>query len=151
MISKLLENLYIGNAEDAQLYDALAKLGINTIVTVGYGVRISPPKNFLYFYFPLLDESRFCDTLVEQQQTSLYKNAVDTVIRQLGSPGKKVLVHCAAGMSRSAIVCIGAIKCLNKISWQEAEKIVRGRHPPAALLNFPLLIFHRRHYECRSG
>lgn len=45
--------------------------------------------------------------------------------------GERVLVHCYAGMNRSATVCCAALILLEGISAEEALERVRERHPVA--------------------
>ena len=43
--------------------------------------------------------------------------------------GKRVLVHCAAGMNRSATICCGVLITLEGLTAEDALERVRRHHP----------------------
>jgi protein-tyrosine phosphatase len=72
--------------------------------------------------------------------------------------GRRVLVHCAAGINRSSSVCCAALMLMEGLRPQEALARVRERHPEAhpdpyhwfALQHLPALIKSGRR-ERRDG
>jgi len=119
-ISKINDNLYIGDFPSACNKEELLKLGITHIVTAVVGVGEMFPDDFKYqlvdicdtkttFVYPYLDECvRFIDNAIEN--------------------GGKAFVHCMCGISRSATIIAAYLIYKYKYTVDEAiEKIKQCR------------------------
>lgn len=58
----------------------------------------------------------------------LFEEAVDTVVWHVES-GRSVLVHCHAGMSRSAAVCIAVVGAVEEMHYADAYDTVAEARP----------------------
>jgi protein-tyrosine phosphatase len=93
-ITKVWERLYVGDAHDAGHLSFSNPLGITAVVNVATAPNDSKRDEIKYVHFPL-DESRPVPPRRFEQ--------VITRIGQLIRAGN-VLVHCAAGSSRSPVI-----------------------------------------------
>jgi hypothetical protein len=93
-ITKVFERLFVSDAHDADLLAASNPLGITTVVNVSTEASRSEQDGIKYVHFPLDETDRVPPRKLEQVIT-----AISQLIR-----GGKVLVHCAAGSSRSPVV-----------------------------------------------
>jgi len=121
MICKILDSLYVGGAPDVPI---AKKLDVNAVVNVAYDIDDSKYRN-LYpegalYHFPMDDR--------DIDQTDMMLKARDAVIRLLDN-GKTVYLHCAAGLSRSAIVAILVLEKTKGMSWRDAEDYVKNHNP----------------------
>ena len=93
-ITKVFERLFVSDACDADLLAVSNPLGITTVVNVSTVASCSKQDGIKYIHFPLDEADRVPPRKLEQVIT-----AISQLIR-----GGKVLVHCAAGSSRSPVV-----------------------------------------------
>jgi atypical dual specificity phosphatase len=93
-VTKVFERLYLGDANDAEWLSASNPLGITAVVNVNEAPNRSRRDGIKYVHFPLDETRRVQPRTLEQVMT-----AIGQLIR-----GGKVLVHCAAGSSRSPVV-----------------------------------------------
>jgi atypical dual specificity phosphatase len=95
--SLIVDRLYLGNVRDAQQYQRLAELGVTHILSLAKSLRIPfPPSPFMYLAIDAQDSDAYpiSDHFAE---TSAFIHAAIM-------SGGIVLVHCAAGVSRSATI-----------------------------------------------
>lgn len=120
-MSKVTNNLYIGNIYQARDLDWLREKGITHIVNSTKEIHNNFPYNFSYkklylqddpfqSLFPAIDES--------------YK-----FIRNAISNGGKVFVHCYAGISRSSSVVIYYLMKSKGWDYLKAFKYLKQNHP----------------------
>jgi len=93
-ITKVFERLYVGDANDAEWLLDSNPLGINAVVNVNEAPNHSRRDGIKYVHFPLDESRRVPPRMFEQVLT-----AIGQLIR-----GGNVLIHCAAGSSRSPTV-----------------------------------------------
>jgi len=132
MICKILENLYIGPAVDVPLS---RELGVDTVVNVAHGISDSKYADMFeegaLYQFPMYDSD------IDQTDTMI--QARDCVIKLLNN-GHTVYLHCAAGLSRSAIVAILVLEKTQGMSWRKAEDYLKNHNPGSKIgLNHRLL------------
>uniref|UniRef100_A0A2I4C8W1 protein-tyrosine-phosphatase n=1 Tax=Austrofundulus limnaeus TaxID=52670 RepID=A0A2I4C8W1_AUSLI len=120
-LSVILPRLYLG-AESDVTQDRLASLGISYVLSVS---RSSPQPSFLpcsrYLRIPI-DDSLWDDLLPWIPQALHF---IDTAM----SSGASVLVHCAAGISRSPALAVAYIMYNLEMDLDHAYKFVKERRP----------------------
>ncbi|XP_034567638.1 dual specificity protein phosphatase Mpk3 [Notolabrus celidotus] len=120
-ISAILPRLYLG-AESDVTQDGLASLGISYVLSVS---RCSPQPSFLpcsrYLRIPI-DDSLWDDLLPWIPQALSF---IDGAI----SSGASVLVHCAAGISRSPALAVAYIMYRMGLDLDQAYRFVKERRP----------------------
>ena len=83
------------------------------------------------YEYPILDDNK----PGQAQLVKIAANTVHTIILD----GRRVLITCKGGMSRSSIVAICAIHAASGYDLDKARKLVEDRHPAARMLNVFLL------------
>ncbi|KAI1903210.1 hypothetical protein AGOR_G00024880 [Albula goreensis] len=139
-ISPILPFLFLGNERDAQDLDLLLHLNIGYIVNVTTHLPLYHLDSGLIRYkrLPATDNSR--------QNLRQYFEEVFEFIEEAHQTGRGVLVHCQAGVSRSATIVIAYLMKHTLMTMMDAYKYVRGRRPVVSPnLNFmgQLLEFER--------
>lgn len=107
-MSKLLENLWLGDIQDAQNEQFIKSNNINVVVNCTKGLPfIDLPISFKY-RIPVNDD------LQEQSFQEMF-NAMTYIIPVLVkhvNRGDRILIHCYAGVQRSAIVTLALLTAL---------------------------------------
>jgi len=125
----ITDRIAIGNRRDAMNFDSLVSNGIDAVLNVAYDLDIS------YFEFYHEKEYKF---EVEYQKVGLIDGpgnkpstfaAAVYMLDQLLERHDKVLVHCHAGVSRSASVVATYLSQVNGISFEEAINLVKEKRP----------------------
>ncbi|XP_051904247.1 dual specificity protein phosphatase 8 [Hippocampus zosterae] len=120
-LSIILPRLYLG-AESDVTQDGLASLGISYVLSVS---RCSPRPSFLpcsrYLRIPIDDSLR--DDLLPWIPQAL--RFIDAAM----SSGASVLVHCAAGISRSPALAVAYIMYSSGMDLDHAYRFVKERRP----------------------
>mmetsp|Transcript_5654 Transcript_5654/g.15833 ORF Transcript_5654/g.15833 Transcript_5654/m.15833 type:complete len:245 (+) Transcript_5654:1180-1914(+) len=120
--------LFLGSMNAEANLDALRAKGVTHILQVGEGLRQSHPGKFMYKQIYVDDDER-------EDLVAHFPNCFDFIEDAQGSPGTEffqhggVLVHCAAGCSRSATVCLGYLMWKEKIGFHDAWKVVHAARP----------------------
>ena len=116
-IDEITENIYLGNLSAAENIDKLKELGIKKVLSV-----------LDQFAWPKYEESQF------NHKTLAIKDFDEqNIIKHFGEclnfikGDDKVLVHCAAGVSRSASIVIAYIMWDKKMSFEEAFEFVKSK------------------------
>ncbi|KAG7464457.1 hypothetical protein MATL_G00165810 [Megalops atlanticus] len=139
-LSPILPFLFLGNERDAQDLDLLLRLGISYVVNVTTHLPLYHLATGLVHYkrLPATDSSK--------QNLRQYFEEVFEFIEEAHQSGRGVLVHCQAGVSRSATIVIAYLMKHTLMTMTDAYKYVRSRRPIVAPnLNFmgQLLEFER--------
>ncbi|XP_061567230.1 dual specificity protein phosphatase 8 [Cololabis saira] len=120
-LSMILPRLYLG-AESDVTQERLASLGISYVVSVS---RCSPQPSFLpcsrYLRIPI-DDSLWDDLLPWIPQALHFLDAAM-------SSGASVLVHCAAGISRSPALAVAYVMYSRDLDLDQAYRFVKERRP----------------------
>ena len=99
-MSFIIDRLYIGNINDAQNYNFISQNGINVIVNCSKDIptyfQSNPEIN--YYRLPIDDN-------LEQSELNLFDHYARYLLPRIYQEymnGKTILIHCFAGMQRSA-------------------------------------------------
>ena len=126
-MNQVLDWLYVGSVKDAEDYTALQRAGIKAVLTLAWPIQ-HPDIAVKRVYFedgePIPDEV-FYETL--------------SFVRQQRRLGRKVLIACSAGVSRSPAIAIAVLHELEGYPLVEAFRTVLGKvrlaHPHQAIWN----------------
>lgn len=139
VVSPILPFLFLGNERDAQDLDLLLRLNIGYVVNVTTHLPLYHQTSGLrYKRLPATDNSK--------QNLRQYFEEVFEFIEEAYQSGQGVLVHCQAGVSRSATIVIAYLMKHTLMTMTDAYKYVRSRRPVVSPnLNFmgQLLEFER--------
>lgn len=116
---EILSHLYLGSARDAARKEQLQQLGVTALLNV---TQLCPnlfQEAFLYKCIPVRDTGG--EDIAAHFQEAIH--FIDQVKAQNG----KVLVHCQAGISRSATICIAYLMATKRLRMEEAYKYVKSR------------------------
>ena len=117
-MDEIIENLYLGNLNGARNIEKLKKLGIKKVLSL-----------LEKFFWPKYNES---DNIIHKTIiiSDFYK---ENLIKYFGEcldfirGDDKILVHCAAGSSRSANIVIKYIMWSKKMPFKEAFDFVKSK------------------------
>ncbi|XP_018328637.1 dual specificity protein phosphatase 10 [Agrilus planipennis] len=120
--SRVLPFLYLGNSRDAADLSCLKDLGTTCVLNVtsqlpGYHEKCG----ITYKQIPASDSG--------QQNLKQYFEEAFEFIEEARKKGTRVLVHCQAGVSRSATIAIAYIMKYKHLSMIEAYKLVKAVRP----------------------
>lgn len=116
---EILPHLYLGSARDAARKEQLQQLGITALLNVTQFCPNLFQEAFEYKCIPVRDTG--CEDIAAYFQESIH------FIDQVKSQNGKVLVHCQAGVSRSATICIAYLMATKRLRMEEAYKYVKSR------------------------
>mmetsp|Transcript_31333 Transcript_31333/g.69751 ORF Transcript_31333/g.69751 Transcript_31333/m.69751 type:complete len:217 (-) Transcript_31333:840-1490(-) len=119
-LATILPNLFLGSQMHERDFSLLQANGITHILQVGVELRCSHPAYFTYKQVPLYD-------LEEGDLLSLLPQCFEFI--KQGQAAGKVLVHCMAGVSRSASVVIAYLMTALNKGLQEARDFVQAARP----------------------
>ncbi|CAK6449910.1 unnamed protein product [Pipistrellus nathusii] len=120
-LSQLTSSLYIGNAAAANNRYLLATNRITTVINISVEIINTFIEGIQYLKFPVSDSpgARIGD----------FFDAVADCIHAVGLRGGRTLVHCHAGISRSATVCMAFLMKHHSLSLLEAHTWTRACRP----------------------
>jgi protein-tyrosine phosphatase len=122
-ISKITENIFQGDFMGSKDLNQIQKIGITHILVAG-NLAIFHSNYFEYIKFDITDD--------DDEYIYKYFDIAFEFIDNCLSNGGKVLIHCAAGISRSStFTCCFLIKKL-KITPQEALSFIKKGRPVAS-------------------
>lgn len=118
--SEIAPGLWLGSANDAINLRELRRRRIGRVLTIASGCVPQHPDHLEYLYFDALD-------VPHQPLGHLIRPAIEFI--SLGTPQDPVLVHCMAGISRSASLVIAFL--MYKHSWilSDALSFVKAKRP----------------------
>jgi len=119
--TKVREKLFIGCQDSSRSKFALRNSNISHILDLT-GAKPSFPNDFEYFTVEKLEDAPCSDLLSHLPQCISF-------IEKGLKDGTGVLVHCAAGVSRSASVVVSYVMKADRISFEEALTIVKTVRP----------------------
>jgi len=112
--------LYLGDMTAAMEKNKLKREGVKTVLTVAVGLRIyyNPISGIQHHVYPAFDIETF-------DLSKYFENTYEAIENGLKKGG--VLVHCAAGISRSATIIIAYLMKKNKWTYQETYNFVKRK------------------------
>lgn len=120
-ISKIISGLYLGGEESAMNKELLKKNNVSVILNITNYIPFYHETEFTYHRIPIIDSH---NVNIKQYFDDTFK-IIDDVIMD----NKNILVHCHAGISRSATIVIAYIMKKNKMKINEAYKFVHEKRP----------------------
>ena len=99
----------------------MIKEGITYILNCGNGLKnfYENENIFEYLYIPLYDST--------SQKLDKYLEKANKFIKEGSENGNKILIHCGAGVSRSATLCLMYMITEKKYKFSEAYKIMKEK------------------------
>ncbi|EFN52440.1 hypothetical protein CHLNCDRAFT_138968 [Chlorella variabilis] len=119
--SQLEPLLYLGDWSHAEALERHAELGIRAVVTIHNNpdnLRL-PPGRYSHLKIELPD--------IETADISAHLRAAYDFIEEARAAKRAVLVHCGAGVSRSATLCIAYLMRKHRWSAQRALELTKAR------------------------
>lgn len=119
--SKVTESLYLSNKEAACNTTLLHAHRITCVINVSLEGPVGTLPVLEYFHFPVADtpENSLCD----------YFETVAAKIHEVEANGGCTLVHCVAGISRSATLCLAYLMKYRVMTLLEAHTYLKQCRP----------------------
>lgn len=118
---EIINGLYLGDIHSSRNLNSLRNLGITTIVNMTSEPNAFSENEFTYKNYPISDS---IEQLIDMEEIEKIMNLIDEVINK---KGEKVLVHCQAGISRSATVVIMYLMKSQKIKAEDAYALCKSK------------------------
>ncbi|CAI9549701.1 unnamed protein product [Staurois parvus] len=116
---EILPFLYLGSAYHASRKDMLDTLGITALINVSANCPNHFEGHYQYKSIPVEDSHK-------ADISSWFNEAID-FIDSVKNNGGRVFVHCQAGISRSATICLAYLMRTNRVKLDEAFEFVKQR------------------------
>nr|XP_011738377.1 dual specificity protein phosphatase 1 [Macaca nemestrina] len=116
---EILPFLYLGSAYHASRKDMLDALGITALINVSANCPNHFEGHYQYKSIPVEDNHK-------ADISSWFNEAID-FIDSIKNAGGRVFVHCQAGISRSATICLAYLMRTNRVKLDEAFEFVKQR------------------------
>ncbi|XP_055487135.1 dual specificity protein phosphatase 10-like [Leucoraja erinacea] len=120
-LSPILPFLYLGSEHDAQDLGLLRRLDVAYVINATTHLPLYHAPALRYKRFPVNDSGR--------QNLRQYFEEAFEFIEEGRQSGKGVLVHCQAGVSRSATLVIAYLMKHTLMTMTDAYKYVKGKRP----------------------
>ncbi|XP_070762403.1 dual specificity protein phosphatase 14 isoform X1 [Enoplosus armatus] len=120
-IAQITPNLFLSRGNVASNRSLLLSKGITCVVNATIELPNFNWPHMEYVKVPLAD--------MPHSPISLYFDSVADKIHSVGRKRGAVLVHCAAGVSRSASLCLAYLMKYHRVSLAEAHAWVKARRP----------------------
>eukprot|EP00004_Rigifila_ramosa_P016248 TRINITY_DN3832_c0_g1_i1.p2 TRINITY_DN3832_c0_g1~~TRINITY_DN3832_c0_g1_i1.p2 ORF type:complete len:159 (+),score=37.17 TRINITY_DN3832_c0_g1_i1:3-479(+) len=117
----VIDMLYIGDMHTSADLPHLQSIGITHICVVADLLECHYPEHFKYLTVRIDDD----DT---EDIMSHFDRCIE-FIKEAHTTGGKVLVHCMAGMSRSASVCLAFLIQEKRMPFDQAYDLLREKRP----------------------
>ncbi|XP_063173074.1 dual specificity protein phosphatase 10-like [Candoia aspera] len=122
-LSPILPFLFLGNERDAQNLEKMLHLNVGHVLNVTTHLPLyhADSGRLRYKRLPATDNNR--------QDLRQYFEEAFEFIEEAQQSGKGVLIHCQAGVSRSATIVIAYLMKHTLMTMGDAYKYVKGRRP----------------------
>lgn len=123
-ITKIKDELYLGQGRTTAYAEILSKIGITHIVSIGQ----SPHQATVFGPFFKLELQNALDN--ENEDLAVHFPTIFEFMRRAIKDGGKIYVHCAMGISRSSTIVIAFLRANGYFnSLQEAYDYVKRKRP----------------------
>ena len=136
--AEILDYLYLGSEEHSANEKVLTDNGITLILNVANGCKNHFENKFVYKNLAILDN---CQTDISE----IFDEAI-AFIEAAHLNQEKVLVHCQAGISRSATICVAYLMKTQSLTVSQAIEKVRQKRKVIAP-NFSFMVQLERFYD----
>jgi len=119
--TEICKGVWIGNFASATNKYELQRLGITHIVVAAYGLWEVYPGDFKYKRIDVIDSNY-------SSMTKYFADVAD-YIHELVTSERKVLVHCVAGVSRSATLVAAYLILTQGYTADDAVTVIRRSRP----------------------
>lgn len=136
-MSLIIENLYLGSQDDAFSSEFMSERP-TAVLNVAAEVPRTPHTTVDYLHLPLRDTANqeLLDSIIQANE----------FIERNRKLGVRVLVHCFAGISRSASIVIAYLMQLHNMTFSETHEFVKKKRP---VINPNMsFVFKLYAYEC---
>ena len=113
------DKIYLGNINGASNYSLLKKYKIDAIINSAIEIPNFFPNDFTYFNVPIYDGYN--------QEITKYFNDTNLFIKNHISKGKRVFIHCHAGISRSASILTAYLLSQTNMNLNETLTYLRSK------------------------
>ncbi|XP_016307395.1 dual specificity protein phosphatase 18 [Sinocyclocheilus anshuiensis] len=119
--AQITDCLYIGNSKTASDSSVIRSLNITCVINATQDVSNTNIPTVDYMHVPVSDdpESRLCD----------YFDTVADKIQHVSDEDGRVLLHCNAGVSRSATLCLAYLMKHRCLTLAEAHALLKSLRP----------------------
>ncbi|XP_028580422.1 dual specificity protein phosphatase 10 [Podarcis muralis] len=122
-LTPILPFLFLGNEHDAQDLEKMQRLNI------GYVINVTTHLPLYHYEKGLLNYKRLPATDSNKQNLRQYFEEAFEFIEEAHQCGKGLLIHCQAGVSRSATIVIAYLMKHTRMTMTDAYKFVKGKRP----------------------
>ncbi|KAK2515215.1 Dusp10 [Columba livia] len=122
-LTPILPFLFLGNEHDAQDLEKMQRLNI------GYVINVTTHLPLYHYEKGLFNYKRLPATDSNKQNLRQYFEEAFEFIEEAHQCGKGLLIHCQAGVSRSATIVIAYLMKHTRMTMTDAYKFVKGKRP----------------------
>ncbi|XP_036438147.1 dual specificity protein phosphatase 10 [Colossoma macropomum] len=122
-LTPILPFLFLGNERDAQDLDQMQRMNI------GYILNVTTHLPLYHYDLGLFNYKRLPATDSNKQNLRQYFEEAFEFIEEAHQAGKGLLIHCQAGVSRSATIVIAYLMKHTWMTMTDAYKFVKTRRP----------------------
>uniref|UniRef100_A0A8D0AZA5 Dual specificity protein phosphatase 10 n=1 Tax=Salvator merianae TaxID=96440 RepID=A0A8D0AZA5_SALMN len=122
-LTPILPFLFLGNEQDAQDLEKMQRLNI------GYIINVTTHLPLYHYEKGLFNYKRLPATDSNKQNLRQYFEEAFEFIEEAHQCGKGLLIHCQAGVSRSATIVIAYLMKHTRMTMTDAYKFVKGKRP----------------------
>jgi atypical dual specificity phosphatase len=115
----IIDNIYLGDENDSKNYEELKKADITHILIAAKNFVPHFEKDFSYLYLPIYDSP--------YTNLSKFITQSNDFISESQKSGKNILIHCGAGISRSASLVIAYLISVKKMTYTDAKLFLKQR------------------------
>jgi len=120
-LHQVIQKLFIGSQDAAANFSLLKENEVSHILNVASGVESAFPENFVYKKVEILD--------LPEVQIIDYFPVCFEFINEAIIKGSGILIHCNAGISRSASIIIGYLMYSQSLKYDQALELVKIARP----------------------
>ncbi|XP_067845062.1 dual specificity protein phosphatase 10 isoform X1 [Heptranchias perlo] len=122
-LTPILPFLFLGNEQDAQDIEKMQRMNIGYIINVTTHLPLYHYEKGIFHY------KRLPATDSNKQNLRQYFEEAFEFIEEAHQCGKGLLIHCQAGVSRSATIVIAYLMKHTRMTMTDAYKFVKGKRP----------------------